>query len=48
MPTLFRFLVFILFLGGIAVGSMFALTIFVEPTPREMTERIPARDLFGS
>lgn len=48
MPTLFRFLVFILFLGGIVVGSMYALTIFVDPAPREMTERIPARDLFGS
>lgn len=48
MPTLIRFIVFIAFLAALVFGSMVALTVFVEPTPREMTERIPARDLFGN
>lgn len=48
MPTLFRFVFVLAFLGALGVGAMYALTIFVEPEPREMSERIPARDLFGS
>ncbi|MGJ8528960.1 histidine kinase [Maritalea sp.] len=48
MPTLIRFLVFIGVLAGIVFGTMYALTIFVDPTPREMSERIPARELFDN
>ncbi|MEM1377743.1 MAG: hypothetical protein AAGG69_10170 [Pseudomonadota bacterium] len=28
-------------LGGLVYAGMFALTIFVEPNPREMTVRVP-------
>jgi hypothetical protein len=42
MPTLFRFLVTLAILGGIAYGAMFALVTFVEPNKGEMTVRIPA------
>lgn len=45
MPSLFRFLVFIGVMAGIFYGSMFALTVFVEPEQREMSERIPASKL---
>ncbi len=42
MPSLFRFLFVMALLVGIVYGSMLALTIFVEPNPREMSVRIPA------
>jgi hypothetical protein len=45
MPTLIRIVVFLLVLGGLAFGAMFALVIFVEPADKEVTVRIPARDL---
>jgi len=45
MPSLIRFLVVIAVLAGIVFGAMLALTIFVEPTPREMTVRIPPNKL---
>jgi hypothetical protein len=41
MPTLFRFLLFIVVLGGLAYAAMFALATFVEPEPREITVTIP-------
>jgi hypothetical protein len=41
MPSLFRFLVLIGVLAGIGYGSMVALAVLVEPTPRDMTVRIP-------
>lgn len=47
MPTLFRLLITLLFLAGIAYAGMFALVTFVEPTPREVTQRIPTRELLG-
>lgn len=47
MPTLFRLLVFILFLGGLAYAGMFALVSFVQPEPKPVSLRIPARDLLG-
>ena len=28
-------------LAGLAYGAMFALVLYVEPTEREMTERVP-------
>ncbi|HYF57091.1 MAG TPA: histidine kinase [Salinarimonas sp.] len=40
MPTLFRFLVVLLVLGGIGFGVMVALATFVKPEPREMSETI--------
>ncbi|MBZ8133006.1 histidine kinase [Afifella sp. IM 167] len=42
MPSLFRFLFVIAVLAGIVYGGMLALTILVEPNPREMSVRIPA------
>ena len=41
MPTLFRFLLVLVLLAGIAFAAMFALATFVDPEPREMTETIP-------
>lgn len=47
MPSLIRFLIVLLFLAGLVFGGMVALTIFVEPVEKDVTVRIPARDLFG-
>ncbi len=47
MPTLFRLLIIVLFLGGLAYAGMFALVTFVEVEPKEVTQRIPTRDLLG-
>lgn len=47
MPTLFRLLISLLFLAGLAYAGMFALVTFVEPTPREVSQRIPTRELLG-
>lgn len=41
MPTLFRFLFILAVLAGMAYAGMVALVTFVEPTPREMTIRVP-------
>ena len=41
MPSLFRFLLVLLILTGIAYATMIALVMFVEPNPREMTIRVP-------
>ena len=41
MPTLFRLLIFLLLLAGIVYGAMWALALFVEPTPREITTTVP-------
>lgn len=45
MPTLIRLIIVLLFLAGLAYGGMVALVFFVDPDPREITVRIPARDL---
>jgi hypothetical protein len=45
MPTLIRLIVLLAILAGLAFGAMVALTIFVDPGEREMSVRIPARDL---
>lgn len=45
MPTLFRFLLTIAIIAGVAYGAMFALVLFVEPRKGEMSERIPAEKL---
>lgn len=47
MPTLFRLLVTVLFLGGLAYAGMFALVAFVDPEPKSVSIRIPTRDLLG-
>ena len=45
MPTLFRFLMVIGLIVGAVYGSMVALVMLVEPTPREMSVRIPSDKL---
>ncbi|BAB50437.1 mlr3574 [Mesorhizobium japonicum MAFF 303099] len=45
MPTLFRFVVILAILAGIAYGTMFALVMFVEPKRAEMSVRIPPEKL---
>jgi hypothetical protein len=47
MPTLIRLFILLLFLAGLAYAGMFALISFVQPTPKEVTIRIPSRDLLG-
>lgn len=47
MPSLVRFLIVIVFLAGLVVGGMMALTIFVDPQPKDVVMKIPARELFG-
>ncbi len=46
MPSLIKFFVVILFLIALVYGGMFALSIFVEPPQKEVSQRIPAQDLF--
>jgi hypothetical protein len=48
MPTLIRLVVILLVLAGLAYGAMFALVIMVQPNEKEVTVRIPARDLLPS
>ena len=45
MPSLFRLLFTLALLAGLVYGGMLALTLFVEPSPREMTVKIPAKRL---
>lgn len=42
MPSLIRFIVILALIGGAGYAAMVALAIFVEPTPREMSVRIPS------
>ena len=37
MPSLFRFLVVVGLLGGIAYAGVFSLAKYVQPQPREIT-----------
>lgn len=48
MPTLIRLVVILLVLVGLAYGAMFALIMTVTPNEKEVTIRIPARDLMPS
>lgn len=45
MPTVFRFLIVVAVLAGIAFAGMFALATLIEPQPREMTVTIPSSRL---
>ncbi|MET3928066.1 hypothetical protein [Devosia sp. 2618] len=47
MPTLIRLIITLLFLGGLFYAGMIALIAYVEPTPKEVTVRIPTRDLLA-
>lgn len=48
MPTLIRLIVILLVLVGLGYGAMFALVAFVTPRDKDVTVRIPARDLLPS
>jgi hypothetical protein len=48
MPTLIRLVVILLVLVGLAYGAMFGLVALVDPGEKEVTVRIPARDLVAS
>lgn len=45
MPTLIRLIVILLVLVGIGYGAMFGLVMMVEPRDKDVTIRIPARNL---
>jgi hypothetical protein len=45
MPSLIRFLVFCAIIVALIYGGMFALATYVEPSPREMTVKIPAKKI---
>ena len=45
MPTLIRLFIFLLVLAGLGFGAMVGLATFVKPPEKEITIRIPARDL---
>jgi phage shock protein PspC (stress-responsive transcriptional regulator) len=45
MPSLIRFFVVLLVLAGLIFAGMLALDLLVEPSPREMQERIPSSRL---
>jgi hypothetical protein len=47
MPTLIRLIIVLLFVAGLAYAGMFALITLVQPDPKEVTVRIPSRDLLG-
>jgi hypothetical protein len=46
MPSLFRFLLVVGILGGLAYGAMFALAHYVEVTPRDITVSVPPDRFF--
>ena len=41
MPSLFRFLIFLGLIGGLAYGAVFSLATFVKYQPREIIVTIP-------
>ncbi|SDG12596.1 histidine kinase [Pelagibacterium luteolum] len=47
MPTLFRLLVAIGFIVALGYAAMFALSVLVEPEEREVTVRVPTREILS-
>ncbi len=45
MPSLFRFIIIVGILVGLAYAGVLLLVGFVEPQPREMIQTIPASRL---
>lgn len=45
MPTLIRLFVVLVVLAGLGLAGMFALTVLVDPGEKDITIRIPAREL---
>lgn len=42
MPSLMKFLVVLIVLGGAGFAAMYYLANYVEPKPREITIRVPS------
>ena len=45
MPTLIRLIFALVFLGALGFAGLFALTIFVDPGQKQITVKIPQREL---
>ncbi len=45
MPSIVRFLVFLLVICGLGFGAIFVLATFVEPETREVTISVPSSRL---
>lgn len=45
MPTLIRLFVVLIVLASLGFAGMFALTVFVDPGEKDVTVKIPAREL---
>ncbi|HLH11665.1 MAG TPA: histidine kinase [Methylovirgula sp.] len=45
MPSLFRLLLTVALLAGLAYGAMLALVTFVTPEPHEIIQNVPAARL---
>ena len=48
MPTLIRLVIVLLVLVGLAYGAMFGIVAMVEPGEKDVTVRIPARELVAA
>ncbi len=46
MPTLTRYLFILMVLGTGVYGAIYALANYVEPTPRQITIRLPTDRLY--
>jgi hypothetical protein len=46
MPSLFRFIIFLGLIGGLAYGAVFSLANFVQLKPREIVVTIPPDHYF--
>jgi len=46
MPSLFRFLVLLGLLGGLAYGTVFSLANFIKLKPREIVVTVPPSKFF--
>ena len=45
MPSLIRLLIVLIVLAGLGFAGMIALTVMVDPGEKDVTIKIPARDL---
>ena len=48
MPTLVRLLIVLIILAGLGFAGMIALTVMVDPGEKDVTIKIPARDLVST
>ncbi|MEP7241115.1 MAG: hypothetical protein ABI697_09550 [Devosia sp.] len=48
MPTLVRLFVFLIVVAGLGFAGMIALTVMVDPGEKDVTIKIPTRDLVAA